>query len=57
MMVERLTQAGAKVIGMDILFAEPDRTDTAGDELLARAIEAHGRVVLAVAPQPGQAIG
>jgi diguanylate cyclase (GGDEF)-like protein/PAS domain S-box-containing protein len=53
LMVERLTQAGAKVIGMDILFAEPDRTDAAGDELLARAIEAHGRVVLAVAPQPG----
>ncbi len=52
-MVERLTQAGAKVIGMDILFAEPDRMDPAGDELLARAIEAHGRVVLAVAPQPG----
>ena len=53
LMVERLTQAGAKVIGMDILFAEPDRTDAAGDELLARAIEAHGRVVLSVAPQPG----
>ncbi len=52
-MVERLTEAGVKVIGMDILFVEPDRTDPAGDELLARAIQAHGRVVLAVAPQPG----
>jgi diguanylate cyclase (GGDEF)-like protein/PAS domain S-box-containing protein len=52
-MVERLTQAGAKVIGMDILFVEPDRADAAGDELLARAIQAHGRVVLAVAPQTG----
>jgi diguanylate cyclase (GGDEF)-like protein len=51
-MVERLTQAGAKVIAMDILFAEPDRNDLAGDEALARAIKAHGHVVLAVAPQP-----
>ena len=49
-MIERLTQAGAKVIGMDILFAEPDVHDPDGDALLARAIRAHGRVVLPVAP-------
>ncbi len=50
-MIQRLTQAGAKVIGMDILFAEPDAQDPEGDELLALAIRAHGRVVLAVAPE------
>jgi diguanylate cyclase (GGDEF)-like protein/PAS domain S-box-containing protein len=49
-MIERLTQAGAKVIGMDILFAEPDLHDPDGDAFLARAIRTHGRVVLPVAP-------
>ena len=49
-MIERLTQAGAKVIGMDILFAEPDAHDPDGDTLLARSILTHGRVVLPVAP-------
>jgi len=49
--IQQLTRAGAKVIGMDVLFAEPDARDPAGDEFLALAIKAHGRVVLAVAPE------
>jgi adenylate cyclase len=42
-LLERLTLARA--VGFDILLSEPDR-DPAGDEALARAMRAHGRVVL-----------
>jgi diguanylate cyclase (GGDEF)-like protein/PAS domain S-box-containing protein len=58
-LIDRMTQAGAKVIGMDILFAEPDPSDPAGDALLAQAIRSHGRVVLPVAPaiQHGARLG
>src|SRR6185503_16162731 len=31
-MLERLTEAGAKGVAFDILLAEPDRADAAGDE-------------------------
>ncbi|MCW5622317.1 MAG: CHASE2 domain-containing protein, partial [Burkholderiales bacterium] len=50
-LIERLTEAGAAVIGMDILFREPDLNDPAGDARLASAIAAHGAVVLPVAPE------
>jgi adenylate cyclase len=44
--IDRLREAGAKVIAMDIQFTQP--TDNADDEALAAAIEgAHGKVVLA----------
>ena len=44
--IERLREAGAKVIAVDIQFTQP--TDNADDEALAAAIEgAHGKVVLA----------
>ncbi|MCX7158487.1 MAG: CHASE2 domain-containing protein, partial [Proteobacteria bacterium] len=36
-LLERLTQAGVKGVAIDILLAEPDRADPAGDEVLARA--------------------
>ncbi|GBC99575.1 Adenylate cyclase 1 [bacterium HR17] len=36
----------AKAVGIDILFAEPDERDLAGDEALAQALRRHGRVVL-----------
>ena len=58
-LIDRLTRAGAKVVGMDILFAEPDPFDPGGDALLAQAIRSHGRVVLPVAPaiQHGARLG
>ncbi len=42
--VDRLTDAGARAIGFDILFAEADRAE--GDSVLAAAIRRSGRVVL-----------
>ena len=56
-LIEKLTDAGAKGVAMDILLAEPDRADAAGDEALARAIKRNGRTVLPVimeASQSGQ---
>lgn len=47
-LVERLTDAGARVIGLDLVIAEPDVQDPAGDQILAQAIRQHGRVVLPV---------
>jgi len=52
-LVERLTEANVAVIGMDVLFAERDAADPAGDRRLADAIAAHGAVVLPVAPVGG----
>ena len=55
-LIERLTESGAKGVAMDILLAEPDRADAAGDQALARAIRKNGRTVLPViveAPQSG----
>lgn len=54
--------AGARVVGLDLMLAEPDRNDAAGDRILAQILAEHGRVVLPVvqtviegarlAPQP-----
>ena len=49
-LIERLTEAGASVIGLEFALAEPASDDPAADAALARAIEAHGRVVLPVIP-------
>ena len=46
-MVEQLREAGASVIGLALMFPEPD---PAGDTALADAITRHGRVVLPVVP-------
>jgi PAS domain S-box-containing protein len=45
-MVDRLGKAGARAIGFDIIFSEPDKP--ADDAALARAIKANGRVALPV---------
>ncbi len=45
-LVRRLTEAGARAIGFDIIFAGPS-ADLAADRELAEAIHANGRVVLA----------
>jgi diguanylate cyclase (GGDEF)-like protein/PAS domain S-box-containing protein len=49
-LLENLRTAGVRAVGLDILFAEPDRTDVDGDASLAAAMKALGRVVLPVAP-------
>ena len=43
-LIEKLQQAGAKVIGIDILFAEPSTPDN--DQALLRAVENANHVVL-----------
>jgi diguanylate cyclase (GGDEF)-like protein/PAS domain S-box-containing protein len=47
-LVQRLSGAGAKVIGFDVVFAEADRLDAEGDALFARAVADSRRVVLPV---------
>jgi len=49
-LIERLTAAGAGVIGLDLAIAAPASADPAADVALAEAIAAHGRVVLPVVP-------
>jgi signal transduction histidine kinase len=44
-LIDQLKKAGARVIGFDILFAEPSRPEE--DQVLARAIREAGNVVLA----------
>lgn len=57
-LIERLTEARAAVIGIDVLFNERDARDPDGDRRLADAIAEHGQVVLPVAPigAPGSAL-
>lgn len=51
-LIDRLSVAGAKVIALDVLFAEPDRLDPDGDDLLAQAIAHSARVVLPMTAEP-----
>ncbi|MCU7842704.1 MAG: CHASE2 domain-containing protein [Candidatus Thiodiazotropha sp. (ex Monitilora ramsayi)] len=47
-LVEKLSLAGARAIVLDVLFAEPDRTDPEGDIQLIHAIAASDRVFMPV---------
>jgi diguanylate cyclase (GGDEF)-like protein/PAS domain S-box-containing protein len=47
-LLERLRTAGAKVVGFDILFTEPDLQNPLSDRALAEAVAAHGRVVFPI---------
>ena len=51
-LLDRLTQADPRVVGLDIILSEPERAQAdgtrPGDELLAEAIKRNGRVVLPV---------
>ncbi len=47
-LVDRLSGAGARVIALDVIFAEPDTADPASDAALAEALGSNGRVVLPV---------
>ncbi len=46
--IDNLTDAGASVILIDILYSEPSKEDRTGDALLAGAIERSGRVILPI---------
>lgn len=48
MLIDRLRDDGARVIGMDLIFAEPDVTDPFSDKALSEAIHHAGNVVLPV---------
>ena len=47
-LINKLEQESPRVIGLDIIFSEPDANSPLADVLLARAIRASGRVVLPV---------
>lgn len=47
-LIDRLKADGAKVIALDIVFAEPDASDQPADALLAEAVARAGNVVLPV---------
>jgi CHASE2 domain-containing sensor protein len=47
-LLDRLHADGARVIGLDLVFAEPDTADQPADALLAEAIGRAGNVVLPV---------
>ncbi|MEW8294958.1 MAG: CHASE2 domain-containing protein [Candidatus Thiodiazotropha sp.] len=47
-LVDRLTQAGARAVVLDILFAEPDRANPDSDNQLIQAIAASERVFMPV---------
>lgn len=47
-LIDRLNNDGARVIGMDLIFAEPDAVDPAADIALDNAIQRAGNVVLPV---------
>ncbi|MBL8251269.1 MAG: EAL domain-containing protein [Candidatus Competibacter sp.] len=56
-LVRKLSEAGAKAIALDIVFAEPEVTDPAADEELAAALADSGRVVLPVLGELSRAGG
>lgn len=47
-LLEHLTAAGARVVALDLILHEAARDNPLGDQVLAAAIAAHGRVVLPV---------
>ncbi len=47
-LVDRLKDDGARVIGLDLVFAEPDTADQPADAELAAAVQRAGNVVLPV---------
>jgi len=56
-LINILSRFGAKIIGFDILFSEPDVSDPDGDVTLAAAMRRNGRVVLPVAYEQLSPIG
>lgn len=48
--LDRLTEAGTRAVGFDILFAEPDTADADADRILSESMARNARVVLPLAP-------
>ena len=46
-LIKNLNKAGAKAIGLDVLFSNPDRYDLANDTTFAKALKKYGNVVMA----------
>lgn len=46
-LIENLNKAGAKAIGIDVIFDNPDFHDPANDSLFAQALKEHDNVILA----------
>lgn len=53
-LIELLTAAEVKAVGLDIIFAEQDHHDPAGDQSLIDAIRNNGRVILPVFPEKSE---
>ena len=47
-LLNRLTEAGARVVVLDVILSERDKTDVNSDRVLAEAIRANGRTVLPI---------
>lgn len=47
-LLNRLTEEGARAVGLDIILSEPDARDPGGDRALLAALRANGKVVLPV---------
>jgi CHASE2 domain-containing sensor protein len=56
-LIDRLKADGARVIGLDLVFAEPDASDQPADALLAEALRRAGNVVLPVLLENSRANG
>ena len=55
-LIERLTQAGARAIVMDIVFSDANPDKAAADAALAAAIRKSGRVILGADPKECDAV-
>lgn len=53
-LIDRLTDAGVRAIGMDVTMAEPDLRHPENDEALAAAMRRNGRVVMPVFPEAAE---
>ena len=47
-LLDKLSQANAKAIMLDVVFSEPDSDDPAGDQRFIEAVQSNGKVVLPV---------
>jgi len=56
-LLDRLREAGAGVVALDIVFDRPQADDPGADESLRQAIAQHGRVVLPVFPEASESDG
>ena len=56
-LIRKLTEAGAKGVAMDIVFAEPSASDPTADTALQMALAANGHVVLPVLSEQTRAGG